>query len=152
MRGESIEEAPKDRFKVWLQNFLGGLVLLYLPAVPGVLFVGWNTVTDITHKQERLSGELSDLKQHLERDHAEFKKQLAELRMELSFRIGKLEDWKDVTNSNRFRASDGERLSVRIDRLESSQNEHYREAQKWISIIERNTPLIFENQRKSHTH
>jgi len=170
VRSDNSKEASADtetplqqRFKAGLQNFLGGLVLLTLPTVPGLMFVGWNTVNDLASKQQQYVFQLSSLAVRLEQDRLEFKERLRSLRKDMSAQFDRINDWKDLTNSNRFRKSDGDdlsdkiesstsQLSHRLDRLELEQIKHNKEAQKYIAIIERNTAIIFQNQKRAHTH
>jgi hypothetical protein len=158
-----LQTAPTKRFKTGLQQLLGSLVLLALPTIPGAMFIGWNTVSDLAAKQQQFVFQLTSMALRLEQDRAEFKERLLSLRQQVYGRLDKFDSWKDQTNSNRFRKSDGDTLSDRLDqtrsslshrldRLEHDQIEHNTQAQKWIAIIERNTPIIFSNQRKAHSH
>jgi len=106
------------------------MVLGALPAVALGLLYLWNgvgvAVNDIEHLLKRVDG--------IERKHEEFQR------------------WKDETNGNRFRWTDGELLRQAIAsttqnllRLEKSVTEHNRNAERYIEKIQ-------QMEKKSHYH
>ena len=127
---EKNERATDSKVKTAIQNILGGMVLGSLPAVALGLLYLWNgvdvAVNDIDHLLKRVDG--------IERKHEEFQR------------------WKDETNGNRFRWTDGELLRQAIAgntqnllQLEKSVTEHNRNAEKYIEKIQ-------QMEKKSHYH
>jgi len=127
---EKNERADDSRLKSGLQNVLGGMVLLAIPTVAANLLNDWSDRRRDTDRIEQLREDVNAIQRKFE----EFEK------------------WRNETNGNRFRWSDGDLLRQAIAsntqnllQLEKSVTEHNRNAAKYIEKIE-------QMEKKSHYH
>lgn len=119
---EKNERADDSRVKSWLQNFLGGLVLLALPSIASVGFNTWNTLGIAVNEQRHIVESVAAIER----------------------RVDRLEDWRGKTEQDRFRWSDGDALrqaiagvSTELYKLKESVNDHNSKAEKYIEKIGR---------------
>lgn len=124
------ERITDSRIKSGIQTLLGGMVLGAIP----VVFTGMLVVWDRTGG---LVIELEHATQQLER---------------IERRLDSLEAWRETTNGNRFRWSDGEALrqvitgvAAELRALQGVVSAHNTEAERYKEKIE-------EMQRKAHKH
>jgi len=127
---EKDERSTDSRVKTGIQNILGGMVLGGLPLVATAVIVMWGT-SSLHSYQLKQQGKQYDA---------------------LLLRVVSLESFRFETDHDRFRDTDGERIESKVDRVSQKQHEYETIVEKLSTVVQRNTAIILNNQRKAHTH
>jgi hypothetical protein len=124
------ERADDSRFKSWIQNVLGGLVLVSISAVSTGYIVLRDTSRDHTLQLGVIVKSLDKAMLEIER-----------------FKL-----WQIGTERDRFRNEDGATLFSDLSKLRDAMNMHNAEAKTHIERIDHNSKAIDRIRQKSHTH